>query len=70
MNFEQANEDKYWRDAMKEEYGSIMKNDIGELIKLLKNKVPLGFKWLFKPKFNADGSIDKYKSSLVSKGYS
>ena len=55
---------------MKEEYGSIMKNDIGELIKLLKNKVPLGFKWLFKPKFNADGSIDKYKSSLVSKGYS
>ena len=25
---------------------------------------------MFKPKFNVDGSIDKYKARLVAKGYS
>jgi hypothetical protein len=34
------------------------------------NKVPIGSKWLFKLKFNVDGSIDKYKARLVAKGYS
>jgi hypothetical protein len=70
LNFKQANEHKEWRDAMKEEYESIMKNDTWELTKLPKNKVPIGSKWLFKPKFNVDGSIDKYKARLVAKGYS
>eukprot|EP00253_Pinus_taeda_P035128 PITA_35128 len=55
---------------MNEEYNSIMKNDTWELTKLPKDKVPIGCKWLFKPKFNVDGSIDKYKARLVSKGYS
>ena len=30
---------------------------------------PLGYKWIFKKKMNADGSIDKYKARLVIKGY-
>ena len=34
------------------------------------DKVPIGSKWLYKTKFNADGSIDKYKAKLVAKGYS
>ena len=35
-----------------------------------KDKVPIGYKWLFKSKFEADGSIDKLKETLVAKGYS
>ena len=31
---------------------------------------PLGYKWIFKRKINADGSIVKYKARLVVKGYS
>ena len=57
-------------EAMKEEYDSIMQNETWELTKLPKNKVPIGSKWLYKIKFNADGSIDKYKARLVAKGYS
>lgn len=68
LNFEQANKHKEWRDAMKEEYDSIMKNETCELIELPKNKVSIGSKWLFKFKFNANGSIDKYKSRLVANG--
>ena len=30
---------------------------------------PLGYKWIFKKKMKADGSIDKYKAILVIKGY-
>jgi hypothetical protein len=48
---------------------SIMKNDTWELIEFSKNKVPIGSKWLYKPKFKVDGSIDKYKAQLVAKGY-
>ena len=30
---------------------------------------PLGYKWIFKRKLKADGTIDKYKAKLVIKGY-
>ena len=30
---------------------------------------PLEYKWIFKRKLNANGSIDKYKAMLVVKGY-
>ena len=70
LNYEQAKNHKEWMEAMKEEYDSIMKNETWELTELPKNKVPIGSKWLYKTKFNADGSIDKYKARLVAKGYS
>ena len=55
---------------MNEEYNSIMRNKILELVKLPKDKVPIGSKWLFKSKLKVDGSIDKFKERLVAKGYS
>ena len=55
---------------MNEEYESIMKNETWELIELPENKLPIGCKWIYKTKFNADGSVDKYKAILVAKGYS
>ena len=30
---------------------------------------PLGYKWIFKKKMKADGTIDKYKARLVIKSY-
>jgi len=55
---------------MKEEYESIIKNNTWDLVKLPHGKQPIGFRWLFKLKFKADGSIDKHKARLVEKGYS
>ena len=35
-----------------------------------KDKKPIGCKLIYKPKFKANGSIDKYKARLVAKKYS
>ena len=31
---------------------------------------PIGSKWVFKKKLNAEGKVEKYKARLVAKGYS
>ena len=69
-NYKEASQFKEWRAAMDEEMESIFRNDTWDLVELPKNKTPIGCKWLFKPKMNADGSIDKLKARLVAKGYS
>ena len=66
-SYDEAKEYEEWRNAMNEEYNSIMKNDTWELKELPKNKVPIGCKWLYKSKFDIDGSIDKHKARLVAK---
>jgi hypothetical protein len=70
MSFDEANEHDEWRNAMEEEYESIMKKNTWELTEFPKHKKPIVFKWIYKPKFKSDGSIDKYKARLVAKGYS
>lgn len=55
---------------MEEEYEFIIKNKTWELTEIPIGKEPIGCKWLYKPKFKENGSIDKYKSRLVEKGYS
>ena len=70
MSFNEANEHEEWRKVMEEEYDSIMKNKTWEFTELPKDKNPIGCKWVYKPKFKANGSIYKYKSRLVEKGYS
>ncbi|GKB01907.1 putative RNA-directed DNA polymerase [Tanacetum coccineum] len=51
----------------------IMISKIRDKIKLRKKKLnqeeAKGYKWIFKKKMKADGTIDKYKARLVIKGY-
>lgn len=70
MNYNEENNYDEWRSDMKEEYESIIKIKTWELVKFLEGKDPIGCKWLYKPKFKEDGSVDKYKARLVAKGYS
>ena len=41
-----------------------------DLVDLPKRKKPIGLKWVFKTKYNSDGSLWKLKARLVAKGYS
>ena len=68
-DFNEAREHKVWVSACEEELTSIEKNNTWILVDLPKGFKPIGLKWVFKIKRNADGSVSKYKARLVAKGY-
>ena len=45
------------------------KNKTWEIVDLPKNKKPVGCKWVYKIKYNSNGTIERYKARLVAKGY-
>ena len=55
---------------MDEEIASIEKNQTWELVDLPNGRDVIGLKWIYKTKYNEDGSIQKHKARLVAKGYS
>ncbi|GJZ88510.1 retrotransposon protein, putative, ty1-copia subclass [Tanacetum coccineum] len=57
------------KEAIKSEIDSILQNHTWELVDLPPGCKPLGYKWIFKKKMKADGTIDKYKARLVIKGF-
>ena len=54
---------------MEEEYSSIMKNNTWTLVELPHGKQAIGTKWVYRIKYKVDGTLDKYKTRLVAKGY-
>jgi hypothetical protein len=67
--FKEAIQKKEWEDAMTEEYRSIMKNEVREIVPNSKNKDGVSYRWLFKIKHATDGSIEKYKARFVARGF-
>ncbi|GKC30828.1 retrovirus-related pol polyprotein from transposon TNT 1-94, partial [Tanacetum coccineum] len=53
-------------EAIKSEIESILQNHTWELVDLPSGCNHLGYKWIFKKKMKADGTIDKYKARLVT----
>ena len=58
-----------WSNSTKQEYDSLIENKTWELVQLPSGKKALSNKWVFRVKYNANGTIEKYKSRLVVKGY-
>lgn len=69
-SFEEEIEKPIWVDAMVEEYESIMKNNVWEVVPRLIDKQVVGLRLNFKAKHAINRSIEKYKSILVAKGFS
>eukprot|EP00253_Pinus_taeda_P015273 PITA_15273 len=55
---------------MVDEKASLHKNEDWDLVELPAGRKPIGSKWVFKKKTNAEGKVEKYKVALVEKGYS
>jgi hypothetical protein len=68
--FEEAIKNKEWVDAMTEEYQSIVKNDVWEIVPRLNRKDVVSSRWIFKIKHVVDVSIEKYKARFVAHGFS
>ena len=68
--FEQETDKQVWRDAMQEEYDSIMRNDVWEVVPRPMGKSVVTSRWLYKTKYAADGSIEKHKARFVVREFS
>jgi hypothetical protein len=68
--FEESIQKKESVDAMTEKYQSIIKNDVWEIVPRPNSKDVVSSRWLFKIKHVADGSIEKYKTRFVARGFS
>ena len=55
---------------MIEEYQSIMKNDVWDVVTRPEGKSVVTSKWIYKIKHAADDSIEKYKARFVAQGFS
>lgn len=59
-----------WLNAMKGEINSLEKNDAWKLTDLPPGRKAIGCKWVYKVKYNPNGSVQRFKARLVAQGYS
>jgi hypothetical protein len=58
-----------WKHAIEVELQALEKTGTWKLVDLPPNVKAIGCRWIYKIKFHADGSIERYKARLVAKGY-
>lgn len=54
---------------MEEELTALMESNTWSIVTLPKDKQAVGSRWIFKTKFNSDGSIDRHKARLVAQRF-
>eukprot|EP00253_Pinus_taeda_P001913 PITA_01913 len=69
FSFQEVIQHQVWVDAMVEEYSSIMVNDVWEVVPRPQDKSVVGSRWIYKVKYAANSSVEKYKARFVAKGY-
>ncbi|KAG7583985.1 Retrotransposon Copia-like N-terminal [Arabidopsis suecica] len=57
-----------WLDAMEIEIDALEATNTWTVCSLPDGKKPIGCKWVFKVKLNADGTLERFKARLVAKG--
>jgi hypothetical protein len=67
---QQSPDRESWHKACEEEMEAHQVNGTWEVVKLPAGKRAIGSRWFLKVKYNADGSLERYKARLVTKGYS
>ncbi|KAH9651968.1 retrovirus-related pol polyprotein from transposon RE1 [Citrus sinensis] len=65
----EALQDTNWFTAMKNEYDALIENRTWSLVPRIENQKVVGNKWVYRIKYNTDGSVAKYKARLVAKGF-
>lgn len=62
--------DPNWHDAMQEEYSALLANNTWDLVPPPPSANIVTGMWIFRHKFHADGSLDRYKARWVLRGFS
>lgn len=68
--YEDVASQQVWKDAMIEEYHSIVKNDVWTIVSRLEGKLVVTSRWIYKINHAANGSIEKYKARFVARRFS
>ncbi|CAN1192604.1 Retrovirus-related Pol polyprotein from transposon TNT 1-94 [Linum perenne] len=58
-----------WKQAMNDELQALVSNGTWVITELPAGKRAIGCKWVYRVKYKADGSVERYKARLVAKGY-
>ncbi|RVW71923.1 Retrovirus-related Pol polyprotein from transposon TNT 1-94 [Vitis vinifera] len=69
QTYREASTDPLWKIAMKEELDALTKTHTWDLVTLPPGQSVVGCKWIYKIKTRFDGSVERYKASLVAKGF-
>jgi len=54
---------------MVEEYDSVIRNNVWDVVPTPENKLVVSSHWLYKVKQVADGSVEKHKAIFVAHGF-
>ena len=59
----------FWQEAIDDEMESLQFNGTWHLVDLPPGRKAIGCKWVLRKKLKHDGSVDKYKTRLIAKGF-
>jgi hypothetical protein len=68
--YEEETSHPLWRDVMMEEYQSIMKNDVWDIVFRPEEKSIVTSKWIYNIKHIVDRNIERHKMRFVARGFS
>lgn len=58
-----------WRQAMAKELKELHENHTWSIVNLPQGKKSVGCRWIYKDKFNSNGSFERHKARLVACGF-
>ena len=67
--YHEAVKDPKWQEAMNAKIVALVSNNTWTLTPLPSNKKAIGCKWVYRVKYKADGSLERYKARLIAKGF-
>jgi hypothetical protein len=65
----EALKDEHWHQAMQDEFDALQRNKTWTLVPRPPGASVVTGKWVFKHKFNSDGSLERYKARWVVRGF-
>ena len=64
-----SRDSSFWKEAINDEMDSLLSNETWVLVDFPPSCKPIGCKWVFRRKYNTDGSQQTFKARLVAKGF-